>query len=852
MARQPEPEEVVNLGEPSSLDPALAGGKASRLGLLAREGFPVPPGVIVTAPAFARYLRLNRIHAGGSSAEVAAAVRAGRLTISLEASLEGLATRLGHGPLAVRSSAIAEDGSGRSMAGMLETYLGTSATAVAQRLRDCWASLYAKRVSAYLGPGASSGGMAVLVQRQIPARWSGVLFTVDPATGDGDVMVVEWVEGLGEALVGGQVTPDRLVLPRRAPEVARALPGALRAALEALHAVALRAEQLFGAPLDLEWCVDADGLHLLQARPITAVSGGGRCAWSSVNVGENYPGAVSPLTWSVVDRFRAGYLDALAARLWVPRHHRSALRPFLDNLLGVHRGRVHYNLTSWYRLFALVPGGPALRRSFDRYVGQAVPFGRGPAEAGAAVRLPALRMAIALLLRWIAPRRLIAAFRRRVHARRIAWRRLLERPDTPLAAGRVLGDTVRFLERGWGDAALADLSAMVFPALLAAVATAWLPPPAAAEAPGLLRGLRARSTEALGLLHALARSVARDPELAERLAAERYDDLAAHLDSEGRRLWQAFLSDFGGRSYQDLLLTSPTFEERPDLAWRLVRGYVAAGAPDPAAREDAEVEARERLLARLLGQLPRWKRPVLAWLASRARLALSHREEVRLCQGLVYGEVRRAALALGAALVAAGRLESVDDVFQLGEAELERLVSGRFLYPETIPALVRLRRAAAARASTAGRRLPAFFVLPEGAEWREPGGVAAGGAFAGIRGARGSSERSWRGLGVSPGIAEGVVRVVLDPAEEGTRLRRGEILVAPATDPGWTPLFPMASAVVLERGGMLSHAAIVAREVGIPVVVGIAEATSILRNGARVRVDGRTGEVSVLAAGPGR
>ena len=566
-------------------------------------------------------------------------------------------------------------------------------------------------------------------------------------------------------------------------------------------------------------------------------------------MGENYPAAVSPLTWSVVDRFRAGYLDALAERLWVPCRLRAALRPLVENMLGVHRGRVHYNLTSWYRLFAQAPGGPVLRRCFDRYVGQAVPLAPPPADAVPAPRLPSVRMKMALVVRWAFARRAVAAFRLRVQRARVEWRRSLEHPATPLAAGRVLGRIMAFLEREWGDAALADLSAMVFPALLTAAAGAWLSPAAAAEAPGLLRGLGARSTEALEILNALACRVARDPELRERLASERYESLASLLDAEGRGLWQAFLSDFGGRCYQDLLLTSPTFEEKPELAWRLVRGYVAAGAQGPAAREREEAAVRDQLLARLARELPRWKRPIFAWLASRARLALAHREEVRLCQGLVYGEIRRAARALGAALVSAGRLDRADDVFQLDHAELERLANGRFLYPETIPTLVRTRRAAAARAVVEGRHLPTFFVLPEGAEWREPhrgppaelAGPGAGGAAAGGR---------WRGVGVSPGRAEGTVRVVLDPAEQGARLGRGEVLVARATDPGWTPLFPMASAVVLERGGMLSHAAIVAREVGIPVVVGIPEATSVLRDGTRILVDGRTGEVSVLSAAP--
>src|SRR5262249_30061234 len=392
------------------------------------------------------------------------------------------------------------------------------------------------------------------------------------------------------------------------------------------------------------------------------------------------------------------------------------------------------------------------------------------------------------------------------------------------------------LDGDWGDAALADFSAMVFPALLQSIAATWLSHADAARAPGLLRGLRLKSTEALKLLHALGAWVSARPALLGLLQGERDAELVAALEGEGRALWETFLHEFGGRCYQELLLTSPTFEERPDLAWHLVRGAVAAGAPDPAARETAEAEDRQRLTGELLRRLPFWKRPVFARLVRDAQRAVAAREQVRLCQGLLYGELRRAALAVGRGLVERGRLDQAEDIFQLEASEVERLLRGRFLYPETIPALVRARRDAGRRAGADRRPLPSFFVAGEGVEYEDrldelevP--VATGGA------------RRWRGVGVSPGRVTGIARIIVDPVNQAGQLRPGDVLVARATDPGWTPLFLIAAAAVVERGGMLSHAAIVAREVGIPVVVEVAHATSALVDGERVRVDGNTGIV---------
>ena len=418
-------------------------------------------------------------------------------------------------------------------------------------------------------------------------------------------------------------------------------------------------------------------------------------------------------------------------------------------------------------------------------------------------------------------------------------RRQLDEARSPIAAGHVLAQITGFLDRQWGEAALADFSAMVFPALLQAVATTWLPAQDAARAPCLLRGLGLKSTEALKLLHALGAWVSARPELLSLLHGERDAELVAALDGEGRDLWQTFLDQFGGRCYQELLLTSPTFDERPDLAWHLVRGVLAVGAADPSTREAAEAGVRERCTRELLGRLPFWKRPIFARLLHDAHRAIAAREEVRLCQGLLYGELRRAALAVGRGLVERGRLERAEDIFQLEAEEVQRLLHNRFLYPETLPTLIHARREAGSAAQANPRSLPSCFVLDEGSEYpfgldESTGPVPPAG------------DTAWRGLGVSSGSVIGAVRVIVDPVAQVGQLRPGEVLVARATDPGWTPLFLIASAAVVERGGMLSHAAIVAREVGIPVVVDVTHATSVLRDGQRVRVNGGTGLVEVL------
>jgi phosphohistidine swiveling domain-containing protein len=200
---------------------------------------------------------------------------------------------------------------------------------------------------------------------------------------------------------------------------------------------------------------------------------------------------------------------------------------------------------------------------------------------------------------------------------------------------------------------------------------------------------------------------------------------------------------------------------------------------------------------------------------------------------MLFGEVRRLALALGEKLVRLGHLGAAEDVFYLHTAELRDLCAGKFLFPETLPDLITLRRRALERCEV--REPPECFVLPEGAYFRARDPVASC-----VEGS------TLHGVGASSGRARGTARVILDPFRD--RLEPGDILVARSTDPGWTALFAIAGALVLERGGILSHGAIVAREFGVPAVVGVEGITRRLRGGEQVSVDGDTGEVVILEA----
>ena len=329
-----------------------------------------------------------------------------------------------------------------------------------------------------------------------------------------------------------------------------------------------------------------------------------------------------------------------------------------------------------------------------------------------------------------------------------------------------------------------------------------------------------------------------DSELARLLKDRRYQELEERLGPGEQKVLEGFMQEFGGRCYHDCMLVYPTFEERPDLFWDLVRGYMLSKRPSPDSFRQVKEKRRgpDTDLPADIKALPFWKRLLLKRVLSSARKAMQLRERGRLLQSMLFGEIRRTCLLLARHLVERGHLAEQEDIFYLHLSELRDLVDGKFQFPELIPELVALRKRALKKSE---RYEPPEFFLTDWAEYWKP--------EASVQ--KHSDAAFLRGLGVSHGKARGRVRVVLDPSM-GHELRRGEIMVARTTDPGWTPLFFLAGGLVLERGGMLSHGSIVAREFGIPAVVGLEGACSILRDGQEVEIDGTAGTVTLFSSRP--
>jgi pyruvate,water dikinase len=890
---------VLDLADVDASALPVVGGKAANLGELIRAGFPVPPGACVTTEAYRRVASSVAIDfgvlAGARGEALSRAAAAARDAVRSAPIPEGVAhaiaeayARIGERTaVAVRSSATAEDLPHASFAGQQDTYLNVvGQDSVLDAVRRCWASLWTDRAVVYRttnGIDHRSVALAVVVQKMIEAEVAGVLFTANPVTGRHRQAVIDASPGLGEAVVSGAVNPDHFVvdtasgeiLERRAGdkrfEIRSAAGGGTRhvereagvdrfciddAQVRALAALGDRVEAHYGAPQDTEWAIDAARrLWLTQSRPITTLfpiperprrketpkpeaRPGELRVYFCFSVAQ---GLYRPITPMGLAAFRL--LSAAGARLLG--------YPVEDPLLGSHAyteagQRVFIDLTG--TLHSRV--GRALFPPFlDFMEARSAAILRGllsDPRLSLTLRspLPAIRRAVRIAVKYRVPVTVGQALLRPAAARARA-----ERIGTAMAARLALPETATAAERlDYVEQALGREVITLGPKLLPAAAAGL----AMLGVAGRLLGEDATGTELQTVLRGLPHNVTTvmDLELWRLASAIRKDQAASRrlLDEPTTELTRAFhagplpatvqqgVSDFlrlyGHRAVAEIDLGLPRWSDDPAHVLGVLANYLRL--EDPALAPDAVfargAEEAERMIETLVERARRrgaLRARLVRFALHRARQLAGLREVPKYYMIVALGAIRGELARVGAELLRRGTIGAADDIFFIDLLEARAALQGGDLR-----ALVAVRRQGY-EAELRRRHVPSV-ILSDGTE-PEAAALAAR-----------TSDGALVGTAASAGAITGVARVILDPV--GAHLEPGEILVAPSTDPGWTPLFLTAGGLVMEMGGANSHGAVVAREYGIPAVVGVAQATRHIHTGQRVTVDGTAGVVVPGAA----
>ncbi|MGW9185506.1 PEP/pyruvate-binding domain-containing protein [Agromyces sp. NPDC055661] len=852
---------VLDLAQLSADDLAAVGGKAANLGELIRAGFDVPPGFCITTEAYRLAVRGTTVEAGtGTDAAAArAAVLGAPFPESVAAAVRDAYARLESGtdgPVAVRSSATAEDLPGASFAGQQDTYLNvTGIDDVLDAVQRCWASLWTDRAVAYRaaqGIDDAAVALAVVVQRMVDAESAGVLFTADPVTGRRRQAVLDAARGLGDAVVSGAVDPDHFVVDTgtgRILDRRRGIPADDGAAsltdtqVRALASLGDRVEIAFGSPQDIEWAVDADGHPwLTQSRPITTL----------------YPVPVRAVP-PPADEIRAFFCITLAQGLHRPVTPMgiAALRVIGSGFLNLV-GRPPERIVDGPSGFA-VSGGrifvdatPILRSSVGREI---FPRALDVMEARSAVVLrglfddprfsvlprsrrrfagPALRLAARVRLPLLVAQALVspAAAQRRV--RRLA--------DEVRAGSVPAGDiptrvdgVVDLLFRAMPLAPRSLPGAVVGFGMLGLAGRLLRGSAQPGDLQTVLRSAPDNVTTEMDLdLWNVALRARDDADSAAALRTHTGRELAdaycaGSLPTVLQRAMTAFLDRYGHRAVAEIDLGMPRWSEDPTHLFGVLSGYLRLD-PDAATPQQhfADGARDAKAMMRTLVGRARRRGPLRAaavrFCLRRARALVGMREMPKFLVITAMSGARATMAQIGRELAESGGIAEPEDVFFLDFDETKRAAAG-----DDLRATVAERRDRY-DAELRRRHVPRV-LLSDGTEPEAVGSASAVAAGA------------LRGTPASAGTVTAPARVILDPV--GAKLEPGEILVAPSTDPGWTPLFLTAGGLVMEMGGANSHGAVVAREYGIPAVVGVPRATEAIATGAEVTVDGAAGVVSL-------
>ncbi|MGE0128398.1 MAG: PEP/pyruvate-binding domain-containing protein [Blastocatellales bacterium] len=832
------------------------GGKAAALASLGAAQAPIPEWFALTPEAFDASLRDE------TRREIALA----------------LAVLCPNGErVAVRSSAIDEDGRGHSFAGQFDSFLFVSPEDVADMVTAVWQSASSERVFGYRQTHNLSlipNPPAVLIQRMINADRAGVAFSADPVTGRRGVAVVAAVYGLGSSLVAGECDADTYHINRAGQIIQRDIAakrwayrfndGAVisvavpadeanlpaltdREALE-IAQLARLAEKHFGCPQDIEWAIERGRLYLLQSRPITALANmvdpdGALNLWDNSNIAESYGGVTLPLTFSFARLAYEEVYRQFCRLMRVPAVKIAAHDNTFRRMLGLVRGRVYYNLLNWYRVLALLPGFKINRRFMEQMMGvkESLPNELlGKVEgAGLAERLKdgahLLTTLGGLLANHLLLERRIKDFYERLNDALREPQPAIEemRPDELAEHYRELEQ--RLLTR-WDAPLVNDFFAMIFVGLLRRLSERW------SDEIGLHNALLCGeggviSAEPARRVREMARLAAADAEFVKTLCEGSLNEMSrAMARVEGfRSRYKEYLARFGDRCLDELKLESETLRDDPlpllrsigQLGGHLARRGLAFDANGN--ERELRCEAEVRMRAAFKGQPLR--RAIFGWVLSIARARVRERENLRFERTRLFGRVRRIFVELGRRFHALDLLAEPRDIFYLEVEEALGFIEGVATTID-LKSLVAVRQAEYAR--RAGMKAPADRFSTRGI-------VHHANTFKNEQIKQTESGPERRGLGCCPGVVRGRARVVRDP--RNAEIQAGEILIAERTDPGWIMLFPSAAGLVVERGSLLSHSAIVARELGIPAVVSVAGVTEWLRTGDEIELDGGAGIV---------
>ena len=800
------------------LETAEVGGKSAGLSKLISFGVLVPKGFAISKEVLKTYQKTK-----GFPME---------FTPELETKLLELNSK----KVIVRSSAIGEDSEHHSFAGQLDSFVvNKELVSVKEAILKCWDSLHNDRVAAYQKiSGKKLSEMGAVLQEFLEADYAGVTFTMSPY--DDKNIYTEYVKGAGEDLVSGKVTPKNFSVKLN-DQIKEKLPFNADALIDKVNFL----KQQFKQHLDIEWVAKDDQIYFVQARPIT-VKKVAKVHWTNTNLNENYPDPISPLLYSIARDSYYHYFKNLAGLLQINHGSIRKLEYDFSNTVGIWGNRIYYNMTSIHNILSSSPLKVYFKDAFNKFVGY-------PDNDVADVDTSKKTSLLKLIMRLI---RLNFGLEENVQI----IEKIVSEYSKKLSKAKEYTDYkelyYEFLDlrfNQWNQTSLADFFSMIHYKLLGKITQKFYGEKSVGvhnvlvqAIPGLI------SSEPLSDIYDIAQKINKTKG-AKALFLNNSSEKVYQELKESKQ-WksinepiQKYLVVWGFRCSGELMFFKKNYIEDPSEFIGLLQTYLKQETKYPSALIALKDKDRKRAMRSFAWKILK-KRHVFLPLsvleigqlylsAALCKQAISHRERVRYKQAEMYFNFKIVVKEIGKTALEIGTIKKVDDIFYLKYKEIGELISSSDMFSNTIEQLIDQRKVAFNLESKKG--FPEHFATNFS---ERPEMISEAVSFV-----EGATE--FYGLAASGGRIKGTVKV-LDSVLESGKLNKGDILVTKQTDPGWAVVFPLISGLIVERGGALSHGAIVAREFGIPAVIGIPHITKSLKDNDEVILDGDLGKIQRL------
>ena len=805
----------------SILKESKSGAKAFHLSKMKRVGLPVPAGFVINVSAF-EYFFLNNVN----------------LDEAFKSSLSEALNNIAAKGYMVRSSAIGEDGAGNSFAGQLESFQAeNNVEDIIAKLYLCWKSYQKENVTAYQNSsGAKLQGMAVVVQELIEPDYAGVIFSRHPL--DENNLLVEYVEGHAEQLVSGKVNPKSVTFSRKSRGFSETTPFSCDKGIEIVEQL----ELIYNKSLDIEWAIKDKVFYVLQSRPITTASKSKKVYWSNTNVNENYPEAITPLLYSIARDSYYHYFKNLSKLFLIPSEKIKELESAYANVITVHGCKMYYNMSSIHQIISHSPFSEMLLKSFDNFVGYTQnKTAEIKKEKGS--KLSFVKEAF----------RFNRTLEKTVKEFEDSANKYQDEAEKALTLEELKNSFHQFIEirmHSWYKASLADFFAMLYHGLLGKFCSKYYTDNADGIHNKLIQAIPGLiSSEPIILMYKIKMEIRKNSMVHEKLKTLNSEEFWEWVKAESNAVdvkirIHNYLQNFGFRCSGELMLTETNYIDEPSKFIDLLKQYDSLPEDNPEDIIAKKCKEREQVIRSFKNTILKKNSlnilksathilflKILIRLASKG---ISARERVRLKQASLYFQFKNIVLKCSSELQKRRLINDSDDIFYLRYQEIIEVLNSSSMLSNSIKEQVQITKSNFL--SQAGLIYPDDFYSYQG-EFPLPEELE--------NTILKSHSSNLKGLCACGGKIQARVKV-LQSVMEAHKLQKGDILVTRQTDPGWVVVFPLISGLIVERGGMLSHGAIVSREFGIPAIVGVEGAVSKLNDGDIVILNAFTGEITLV------